>query len=78
MELLMSKSHMHLKDIKSSPSLTGHNTIRSMSSIRLNLLTKITLKLKTPGGILVTKIPSVSAGLGDTEQGTIYEQIKMF
>ena len=74
----MSESYMHLQDIKSSPSLTGHNTNRSMSSIRLNLLQKTTLKLKSPGGILVTRIPSVSAGLGDTEKETIYEQIKMF
>ena len=53
MELLMTESHMYLLDIKSSPSLTVQNSIRSMSSIRLNLLTKTTWKLKTPGGILV-------------------------
>ena len=51
MELLMTESHIHLQDIKSSPSLTGQNSNRSMSSIRLNLLTKTTWKLKTPGGL---------------------------
>ena len=56
MELLMTESHMHLRDIKSSPYLTGHNNFRSMSSIRLNLLTKTTWKLKTPGGILVFRV----------------------
>ena len=35
-----------------------------MPSIILNLLTKTTLKLKTPRGILVN-IPSVSAGLAN-------------
>ena len=44
---------MYLQDIKSSPSLTGQNNNRSMSPFRLNLLTKTTLKLKTPGGIIV-------------------------
>ena len=68
----MSESYMHLQDIISSPSLTGHN--RSMSSIRLNLLTKSTFRLKTPGGILVTSIQSVSAGLGDTEKEIIDEK----
>ena len=53
MELIMTESHMHLQDIKSSPSLTGQNNNRNMSLIRLNLLTKTTWKLKTPGGILV-------------------------
>ena len=52
----MTESHMHLQDIKSSPSLTGQNNNRSMSSIRLNLLTKTTWKLKTPGGILVFRV----------------------
>ena len=56
MELLMTESHMHLQDIKSSPSPTGQNSNRSMSSIRLNLLTKTTWKLKTPGGILVFRV----------------------
>ena len=56
MELLMTESHMYLPDIKSSPSLTGQNNNRKMSSIRLNLLTKTTWKLKTPGGILVFRV----------------------
>ena len=56
MELLMRLSHMYLQDIKSSPSLTGQTSNRSVSSIRLNLLTKTTWKLKTPGGILVFQI----------------------
>ena len=56
MELLMTESHMLLQDIKSSPSLTGHIVNRSMPSIRLNLLTKTTWKLKTPGGILVFRV----------------------
>ena len=46
MELLMTESHMYV----SSPSLTGQNINRSMSSISLNLLTKTTWKLKTPKG----------------------------
>ena len=33
MDLLMTKYHMHLQDIKSRPSLIGHNTNKSMSSI---------------------------------------------
>ena len=56
MELLMTESHMHLQYIKSSPSHTGHNSNRSMSSFRLNLLTKTTWKLKPPGGILVFRV----------------------
>ena len=60
----MSESCMHLQD----------NSNRSMSSIRLNLLTKSTFRLKTPGGILVTSIQSVSAGLGDTEKEIIDEK----
>ena len=56
MELLMTESHMHLQDIKSTPSLTGQNNNKGMSSIRLNLLTKTTWKLKTPGGILVFRV----------------------
>ena len=56
MEFLMTESHMYLQDIESSPSLTGHTNHRSTSSIRLNLLTKTTWKLKTPGGILVFRV----------------------
>ena len=47
------EKNLHLHDIISSPSLSGHNNYRSMFSIRLNLLTKTNWKLKTPGGILV-------------------------
>ena len=46
----MTESCMYLPDIKSSPSLTGRNNNRKTSSIRLNLSTKTTWKLKTPGG----------------------------
>ena len=56
MELLMTESHMYLLDIKSNPSLIGQNNNREMSSIRLNLSTKTTWKLKTPGGILVFRL----------------------
>ena len=61
MELLMPESHMHLQDIKSSPSLTGQKDTSSMSSIRLNLLTKSNLETQNPGRDTI--IPSVSAGL---------------
>ena len=44
----MTEHHMHLQNIKSSPSCTGHNNNRSMFSVGLNLL---------------ICIPSVSAGL---------------
>ena len=50
------ESHMYLLDTKSSPSLTGKNNIRRVSSIRLNLLTKTNWKLKTQGGILVFRV----------------------
>ena len=56
MELLMTESHMYLLDIRSSTSVTGQNNHRNMSSIVLNLLTKTTWKLKTPGGILVFRV----------------------
>ena len=56
MELFMTESHMPLQDIKSSTSLTGQNNNRSMTSIRLNLFTKTTWKLRTPGGILVFQV----------------------
>ena len=52
----MTEFHMYLLDIKSSPSLNGPNNNRNLSSIRLNLLTKTTLKLKTLGGILVLRV----------------------
>ena len=45
-------SQMYLLDTKSSPSLTGQNNNRKMDSIGLNLLTKTTWKLKTPGGTI--------------------------
>ena len=51
-ELIMTESHIHLQDIKSSHSLTGQNSNIIMSSIRLNLLTKTTWKPKTTGGVL--------------------------
>ena len=38
MEILITKSHVYLLDIESSPSLNGQNNNRKMSSIRLNLL----------------------------------------
>ena len=57
----MTESHMYLKDNKSSPSLTGQNNDISMSSIRLNLLTKNNLEAQNPRSD--TSIPSVSAGL---------------
>ena len=56
MELPKTESHMHIHDIKSSPSFTGHNNNISMSSISLILLTNITWKFKTPGGILVFQV----------------------
>ena len=56
MEILMTESHMYLPDIKSSPSLTSQNNNRKMSSVRLNVLTNTTWKLKTPGGILVFRV----------------------
>jgi hypothetical protein len=56
MELLMQEFHMYLLDIKSSPKLNGEYDNKEMSSIRLNLLTKTTWKLKTPGGILVFRL----------------------
>ena len=56
MELLMQEFHMYLLDIKSSPKLTGQHDNRVMSFIRLNLLTKTSWKLKTPGGILVFRL----------------------
>ena len=56
MELLMQEFHMYLLDIKSIPKLNGQHDNRDMSSIRLNLLTKTTWKLKTPGGILVFRL----------------------
>ena len=56
MELLITEFHMHLQDIKSSPSVTGQNNNICVSSIRLNLLTKKTWMLKTPGGILVFRV----------------------
>ena len=52
----MTEPHMHLLDIKFRPSLTGQHNKREMSSFRLNLLTKTTWKLKTPGGILVFRL----------------------
>ena len=55
-DLFMTESHMHLKDIKSSHSLTGHINNINMSSIRLNLLTKTTWKLETPEGILLFRV----------------------
>ena len=55
---------MYLLDIKSSPSLTGQNSNISMSSIKLNLLTKNNLEPQNPRRD--TSIPSVSAGLGDS------------
>ena len=65
MELLMTESHMYLQDIKSSPSLTGQNNVISMSSIRLNLLTKKNLaaEILSQNPRRDTSIPSVSAGL---------------
>ena len=42
MELHMTECLMQLKYIKSSPSLTDQNNKRSMSSIKLNMLTKTT------------------------------------
>ena len=59
-ELLMTEYHIHLQDIKSSHSLTGQNSNRRMSSIRLNLLTKNNLEDQNPRRD--TSIPSVSAG----------------
>ena len=56
MELLMQEFHMYLLDIKSRPKLNGQHDNREMSSIRLNLLTKTTWKLKTAGGILVFQL----------------------
>ena len=56
---------MYLLDIKSSPSLTGQDNNRNMSSIRLDLLTKTTWKLKTPGGILVFRVLVQVWGRGD-------------
>ena len=50
MELLMTEYYMYLLAIKSSFSLTDQNNNRKMYLIRLNLLTKTTWKLKTPGG----------------------------
>ena len=50
------ESHMYLLDTKSSPSLIDQNNKRKMSSIKLNLLTKTTWKLKTAGGILVFRV----------------------
>ena len=52
----MTESHMYLLDIKSIPLLNGQNNNRNMSSIRLDLLTITTWKLKTPGGILVVRV----------------------
>ena len=49
-------SHMHLQDIKSSPSLTGQNNKIKTSSISLDLSTKTTWKLETSGGILVFRV----------------------
>ena len=40
MELLMTESHMYLQYIKSSLSINGQNSKRSMSSIMMNVLTK--------------------------------------
>ena len=57
MELLMTKSHMHLKDIKS---LTDQNSNRNMPSIRLNLLKKKNLEAQNHRRD--TSIPSVCAG----------------
>ena len=66
--ILMTESHIYLLDIKSSPSLTGQITNRSMSSIRFNLLTK-TQKLKTPGGIIVFRVlVQVCTGLEEGEE----------
>ena len=66
----MTEFRMHLQDIKYSPLLTGHTNIRSMSFIELNLLTKTSWKLKTPGGILVflvlVHIWGVHAGIYST------------
>ena len=61
----MTESHMYLQDIKSSPSLTGQNNVISMSSIRLNLLTKKNLaaEILSQNPRRDTSIPSVSAGL---------------
>ena len=56
MELLMQEFPMYLIDIKSIPKLNGQHDNREMSSIRLNLLTKTTWKLKTPGGILLVQV----------------------
>ena len=56
MELLMTESLMYLLDIKSSPLLTGKHNNREMSFIRLNLSTKTTWKLKTPGGMLIFRL----------------------
>ena len=62
MEILMTESYMYLLDIKLSLSLTDQKNNRKMYLIRLNLLTKPTWKLKTPGGlqtsgIHITKLP---------------------
>ena len=51
--ILVTESHMILQDNKSSPSVSGQNTNRSMFSIRLDLLTKTTWKLTTPWGIVL-------------------------
>ena len=63
MELHMTESDMHLQDIKFSPSFTGQNSYRSMSSIRLSLLTETD---ENPGR--GTSIPSVSPGLRILEE----------
>ena len=52
----MTECHMHLQDIKFSPLFTDQNSSRSRPAIRLNLLTKTTWKLKTPGGMLVFRL----------------------
>ena len=65
-ELIMTESHMYLQDIKSSPSRTGHNSNISVSSIRLNMLTKSTWKLKTPRGVLVFRVLVQVITMSDT------------
>ena len=57
MELLMTESHTHLQDIKSSPSLTSQNN----NFHEVEFVDKNNLELQSPRRD--TSIPSVSAGL---------------